>query len=140
MIGTSDALQETRGAFWRANIDDEIDVAPVDPEIQGGGGNDGAQTTRRHGRFDLTTLRHIEGAVMQRDREPIVVDAPQFLEDPFGLAARIDENERSVVPFDQFVDLVDRMLRGMTGPGQMLSRIEHADLWCRASLRHHKIG
>ena len=68
---------------------------------------------------DLTTLRHIEGAVMQRDREPIVVDAPQFLEDPFGLAARIDENERSVVAFDQFVDLVDRMLRGMTGPGQI---------------------
>jgi hypothetical protein len=31
---------------------------------------------------------------MKRDRESIVVDAPQFLENAFGLATRIDENER----------------------------------------------
>ena len=81
VIGAADALQETRGAFGRADIDDEIDVAPVDAEIERGGRNDRAQTTRRHRRFDLAALRHIERAVMQRDREFIVVDAPQFLED-----------------------------------------------------------
>ena len=34
VIGATDALQQPRGSLRRADIDDEIDVAPVDAEIQ----------------------------------------------------------------------------------------------------------
>ena len=80
VIGAADALQETRGTLGSADIDNEIDVAPVDTKIERGGGNDRAQMACCHRRLDLTTLRHIEGTVMKRNREPIVVDAPKFLE------------------------------------------------------------
>jgi hypothetical protein len=42
---------------------------------------------------------------MQRNRQRILVDAPQFLEQQFGLAAGVDEEQRSAVRLDQFVDL-----------------------------------
>ena len=44
-----------------------------------------------------STLRRCsadERAVMQRDRQGVVVDAPEFLEHQFGLHARVDEDER----------------------------------------------
>ena len=34
---------------------------------------------------------------MQRDRQDVLVDAPQFLEQQLGLAARVDEEQRRLV-------------------------------------------
>ena len=34
VVGAADALQQARGALRRADIDDEVDVAPVDAEIE----------------------------------------------------------------------------------------------------------
>ncbi len=65
---------------WRADMDDEIDIAPVDAEIEGGGGNDGAQAVLTHRRLHLAALPDIQRAVMQRDRQIVVVDGPEFLE------------------------------------------------------------
>ena len=48
VIGAADALQQPRGALRRADIDDEIDVAPVDAEIERGGADDRAQAAGRH--------------------------------------------------------------------------------------------
>ena len=98
MIGAADALQQPRGALRRADIDDEIDVAPVDAEIERGGADHRAQAAGRHRLLDLAALRDVERAVMQRDREIVVVDAataPGRCD--FGLAAGIDENERGLV-------------------------------------------
>ena len=50
---------------------------------------------------------------MQRDREPVVVDAPQLLEDHLRLAARIDEDQRGPVRLDQVVDRVGDDLLGL---------------------------
>ena len=35
MVGAADALEQTACALRRADIDDEVDVAPVDAEIKG---------------------------------------------------------------------------------------------------------
>src|SRR5262245_47214225 len=91
VIGAADALQEPRGTLRRADIDDEIDVAPVDAEVERGRAHNCAQPPARHRRLDLAALRYVERAVMQRDRKPVVVDAPQCVEDHFRLAARVDE-------------------------------------------------
>ena len=43
VVGAADALRQPAGALRRADMDDEIDVAPVDAEIERRGGDDGAQ-------------------------------------------------------------------------------------------------
>ena len=80
VIGAADALQQAARTLGRADMDDEIDIAPVDAEIERRGADDGAQLARRHRRFHLAPLRHIERAVMQRDRQIVVIGRPQRLE------------------------------------------------------------
>ncbi len=77
---------------------------------------------------------------MERDRKRILVEAPQLLEHAFGLAARIDKDQRGLVPLDQPVNLAERVAGGMPGPGQPLGGIEHGDIGRRASLRHDEVG
>ena len=97
VIGAADALQEPRGALRRADIDDQIDVAPVDAEIERGGADHRAQAPGRHRAFDLAPLRHVERTVVQRDGEIVVVDVPELLKNTLRLAARVDEDERGAV-------------------------------------------
>ncbi len=140
VIGAADALQQARRAFRRADIDHQIHVAPVDAEIERGGAHHRAQPACGHGLFHFAALRHIEGAVMQGDREPILVDVPQLLENALGLAAGVDEDERRLVTLDQVVDLAERMMGGMAGPRQMLGGVEHADFGLRAVIGDHQVG
>ncbi len=140
VIGAADTLQHPARAFRSADIDHEIDVAPVDAEIERGGADHGAQTPRRHGVLDLAPLRHVERAVMQRDREPVLVDAPQLLEDHLGLHARVDEDERGLVAPDQRVDLVERVARRVPGPWHLRGRVEHVHDRRRAAVGDHEIG
>ncbi len=53
VIGAADALDEARRSFRRAHVDDQIDVAPVDAEVECGGGDDGADAALGHRRFHL---------------------------------------------------------------------------------------
>ena len=101
MIG--DSLQQPRRAFWRADIDDEIDVPPIQSNVERRGAHDGAQASARHRGFDLAALRHVERAVMKRDRKIVVVEMPQVLKNVLGLAARVDEDKRGAVRPDQLV-------------------------------------
>ena len=140
VIGAADPLQDARCALRRADIDHEIDIAPIDAEIERGRAHHRAQSAGHHGVLDLAPLRHVERAVMQRDGEIVVVDAPQFLEQEFGLAAGIDEDKRGLVALDQVVDFAERVARRMPSPGQMLGRIEHGHLRLRAGLRDNQIG
>ena len=122
VIGAADALQQPRAALGRADIDDQIDIAPVDAEIERRRAHHRAQFSGHHGVLDLAALGDVERAVMQRDGEIVVVDPPQFLEKKFGLAAGVDEDQRGLVRLDQRVDFAERVARRMTGPGQMLAR------------------
>ena len=73
VIGAADPLREPARALRRADMHDEVDVAPVDAEIERRGSDDGAKLAGDHRRFDLPPLRPVERAVMQRDRERILV-------------------------------------------------------------------
>ena len=94
MIGAADPLQQTARAFGCADMNDEIDVAPVDAEIERRRRDDGAEFAGRHRGFDFFTLCRIKRTVMQADRQIVVIAAPEFLKDILGLHARIDENQR----------------------------------------------
>ncbi len=47
VVGAADALQQAGDAFGRADLDDLIDAAPVDAEVERGGRDHGAQAARR---------------------------------------------------------------------------------------------
>ena len=89
VVGAADALRQAARALRRADIDDEIDVAPVDAEVEGRGADHGAELSRRHRRLDLAPLGRVERAVMEGDRQALVVDPPELLEDQLGLAATL---------------------------------------------------
>ncbi len=97
MIGAADALDEAACPFRGADVDDQIDVAPVDAEVEGRGGDDGLDRAGGHGGLDLAALFGGQRAVVERDRQRGIVDAPEFLENEFGLHARVDEHEREAV-------------------------------------------
>ena len=69
VVGAADALDQAARAFWRADVDDEVDIAPVDAEVERRGRDDGAQFAGGHRGFDLFALRGVERAVMQADRQ-----------------------------------------------------------------------
>ena len=50
MVGAPDALHQAGGALRRADIDDEVDVAPVDAEVERRGADHGPELPGRHGR------------------------------------------------------------------------------------------
>ena len=60
VVGTADALRQTARPFWRANMNDQVHVAPIDAEIQGRRCDHGPQASGRHRRLDLAPLTHIE--------------------------------------------------------------------------------
>src|ERR1700716_1055204 len=64
---------------------------------EGGGAHTPAPPPCRHRVLDLAPLRHVERAVVERDREPVLVDAPQLLKNHFRLHAGVDEHERGLV-------------------------------------------
>ncbi len=127
MVGAADPLHQPRGALGRADIDDEVDVAPVDTEVERGGADHTAQFAGRHRVLDLAALGDVERAVMQRDGQAVVVHAPEILEQHFGLAAGVDEHQRGLVALDQLVHFGHRVAGAVPGPWQALPGVEHLD-------------
>ena len=101
VVGAADPLEQARAALGRAHLDDQIDVAPVDAEVEAGGGDQRAQLARAHRRLDLAARFQRQAAVVDADAEALVVDLPQILENQLGEAAGVAEDERGLVRFDQ---------------------------------------
>ncbi len=139
MVGAADALHQAADALGRAHLDDEIDVAPVDAEIERGGRHHGTQPARRHRGLDLAPLLDGQRAVMQPDRQIVVVDAPQPVEGQLGLGARVDEHDRGLVLADDVVDFRDRVPAHMAAPRQALMGVDDADHRRRAGLALHDL-
>ncbi len=140
MVGAAHALDEAARPLRRADIDHEVDVAPVDAEVEGGGAHHGLQRPGGHRGFHLAPPARIEGAVVERDRQAVIVDPPQLLEHQLGLAAGVDEHQRQLVRLDGGVDLGHGIAGGVAGPGQRLLRLQDADLGPRTPVGHDQVG
>ena len=140
VIGPADPLHQPRCAFRRADVDHEIDVTPVHAEIERGGTDHAAQLSGRHRVLDLAALGDIQRAVMQRDRQTIVIHAPEILEQHFGLASGVDEHQRGLVVLDQVIDFAQRMPRRVAGPRQPLAGVEHFHDRRRRAAGDHDVG
>ena len=122
-----------RGALRRADIDDEIDVAPVDAEVERRGTDYGAQAIVGHRRLHLAALGGVERAVVEGDREGVLVDAPQLVEEHLRLGARVDEDEAGAVRLDEGVDVGECPARHVAGPGHARVGLEDRDVGLRAA-------
>ncbi|MCY1294807.1 hypothetical protein D9M70_441210 [compost metagenome] len=138
VVGAADALGQTACPLRRTDMHDEIDVAPVDAEVERRCGDDSAQPVLGHRRLDLAALGDIERTVMQRDRQIVVVDRPEFLEEQFRLAAGVDEEQGGAVLLDRGVDIGDGVARRVPGPGHVLFRLEDGDLRLGAAFDKHE--
>jgi hypothetical protein len=76
VIGAADALDQARRPFGRADLDHQVDRAPIDAEIERGGGDDGAEFAPRHCRLDLAALFDLQRSVMDADRQVLGIEAP----------------------------------------------------------------
>ena len=77
---------------------------------------------------------------MQGDGEIVVVDVPKILENAFGLAAGVDEDQRGAVRLDELIDLAQRIARRMAGPRHALAAFEHGDIGRGAGFGDDEIG
>ena len=140
VVGAADALHDPARPLRRADVHDEVDVAPVDAEIEGRGADDGAQLPRRHGGLDPPALRGIQRPVMQSDGVVRLVDAPEFLEGVLGLEPGVDEDQHRAVPPDQVVDRRHRLPGRVPGERQGVAGLEHVQVGGGTALHHHELG
>ena len=133
VVGAAYALGKAAGALRRADMDDEVDVAPVDAEVEGRGRHHGPQRVRLHRLLDAPPLADIERAVMQCDRQRLLVHAPQRLEHELGLHAGVDEDQRQPVRLDRGIDVADGMGGDVPRQRQPPACVHDADLRLRAA-------
>ena len=100
VVGTPDALEQAARALGSAHLHHQVDVAPVDAEVEAGGGDQRAQFAARHRAFDLAPRLLAERPVVHPDRQRVLVRGPQVLEDIFGQEARVGEDQRGPVALD----------------------------------------
>ena len=139
VVGAADPLHQAAHPLGRAHLDHQVDVAPVDAEIERGGGDHGAQLARRHRRLDLAPLLDGQRAVMQADRQIVLVDAPQPVEHQLGLRPCVHEHDRGLVLADDVVDLGHGVMAHMAAPRQTLLGVDDAHHGLRAGLAAHDL-
>src|SRR5690606_3014699 len=140
VVGAPDALDEAARPLWRADMDDEVDVAPVDAEVEGRGGDDGTQGARGHRLFHPAPLRCRQRAVVQSDGQAQVVGPPQILEEQLRLPARIYEQKAQPVRLDGSVNLSDGITRGVPDAGQAVVELHDVDVRLGAAGQRHEVG
>ncbi len=118
MVGTADALDETLDVLGGTDLDHQIDIAPVDAEIERAGADDRAQLSSDHGSLDTVALFAGERAVVDADRQPLVVLQPEVVEEDLGLRAGVVEDERGAMALDLVEDRGDRVASAPACPGR----------------------
>ena len=107
--GAPDALQRDREAARRLELDDEVDRAHVDAELERG---------RGHRAADISALQLLLGREPHRPRQRAVVrhhlvlaqPLPERVRNPLHLTPRVGEDERGLVLPDQLRDAVVHLL------------------------------
>ena len=76
--------------------------------------------SRGHRRLDLAPRLDRQAAVVDSDRQPLIVLVPQLLEDQLGEAARVGEDERRLVLLDEPHDVGDRVISRVAAPRDLV--------------------
>ncbi|MNJ35713.1 hypothetical protein D3C77_304670 [compost metagenome] len=137
VVGPTDALNQTAGPFRRGQLDHQVDVAPVDAQVQRRGADHGLQVAARHRRLDLAPLFRRQRAVVQGDGQVVLIDRPQRLEHKLSLPAGVDEDQAELGAADGVVDLGDSVNPGVPGPRHAALGDQHVHHRRRARIAQH---
>ena len=121
-------------------MNDEVDITPVDAQVERRRRSNGAQFAGGHRGFDFFALSGIERAVMQADRQIFIVGTPEFLESKLGLHAGVDEDERQFLRADRVIDFAHRVARRVSGPWDIVLGFEDVDFWLGAARDGDNVG
>ncbi len=136
----TDPLEQARRALGCAHLHDEVDIAPIDTEIEARGSNQSTQFAARHGFLDLAPRLLRQAAMMHADRHVILVHIPQTLEDVFGEKARVGEDQCCSIVLDRFVELIDRPPTRMPAPRHaLLDREQNLDFRFGPFFAQHQV-
>ncbi len=134
MVGAADALDEALDVLRRADLDHQVDVAPVDAEVERGGADDGAKLARDHGGLDAGALLARERAVVDADGQVVIVGEPERVEEDLGLRAGVVEDERGVVARHLAQDGGDGVAPAAAGPGGRILGVQYRDVGVGAGI------
>ena len=113
VVGPADPLQQAAHPFGRADLNHQIDISPVEPEIERACRHHTIKAAGSHQCLDLAAQLTLQRAVMHRNPQILLVQLPQALEYEFSLRAGIDENDAHPRRLDLGVDLVKCVPRHM---------------------------
>ena len=134
VVGAPDPLDQPFDVFGCADLDHQIDITPVDPQIQRTGTDDCPQLTTHHRSFDAFALLPVERSVMNANGQGFVIGEPEIVKEDLGLRARVVKDQRGGM-LSYFVQHgTDRVFRTAASPGRGLVGGEHRDVWCRAGI------
>jgi hypothetical protein len=128
VIGAPDPLYEAFDILGRADLNDQIDIAPVDPQIERASADNRAQAACDHRGLDLFALLAREAAVMDADRQVPGVLQPKRVKEQFRLRAGIVENQRRAVAGDLFQYGWEGVMATAARPRRRGFGFQHSDI------------
>ncbi len=131
MICTADPLDQPFDVLRRADLDHQIDIPPVDTEIERPGADYGPQSTLGHRRLDTRPHFPPQRAVVKADGQGLAVFRPERLEKELGCRTGVDEDQRRACGTDQFHHIRCRVAAATARPRWRHPGLENRDVWVR---------
>ena len=116
MICASDPLNEAFDVLRSTDLNDEIDIPPVDPKVERARGDNGAQLTPYHGGLDALTLLASKRSVVNANRKIVVVCKPKLVEKDLGLCPGVVKDQGGFVLLNLFQHSRNSVFAATTGP------------------------
>ena len=140
VVGAADPLNQPLYILRSADLDHEIDVSPVDAEIERAGAYDCAQRTLGHCSLDPLPCLKRQRAVVDGYRKVVRVLVPQGLEKQLRLRPRIDEYQRELGILYGLQNGFSSVPPSAAQPGRGCLRLEHSDVGSRTRIRANDIA
>ena len=138
VVGAAGALQQPRRPLRCPHLDHQVDIAPIDAEIEAGGGDDRPQPPRRHGILGLASRLDAQRAMVDADRQRMVVLGPQIAKHQLRHRPRIDEHDRQLRRLDAPHHRRRRPAAIMAGPGNPVLGNQDFDDRLRPRIARHQ--
>ena len=129
-----DTLHKALNLFGRTNLDHQINIAPVDPQIETACADDCAQAALTHRGLDLSAGLARQRAVMDANRQGVLIGLPQFVEKQFGIGAGVVKDQRGAMAFNLVIDRLHAKSPAAPRPWGRDIRLKNGDIG-RGALR-----
>ena len=135
VIGPTDPLDQPLHVLGCADLNDEIDVAPIDTQIEAPRADHRPQIPAHHRRLNRIALIPREAPVVNANRQIVRIGEPEVVKEYLCLRPRVVENQRGFVAFDLFQHGWDCIARAPSSPRRRGVCDQHPNVRCRSWVR-----